>query len=128
MNLLLDTHALLWALGDSKQLSETARDALLDPANSIAVSAASAWELAIKQGIGKIDLPGAVEDWLPDAVAQAGFSNIPVTFEDALAVAALPWHHRDPFDRLLVAQCRGGRVLVTRDSALAAYGIPLLAC
>lgn len=128
MNLLLGTHALLWALGDSRQLAERARSALLDPANSVGVSAASAWELAIKQGIGKIDLPGPVEDWLPGALEQAGFDTIPVTLEDALAVRALPWHHRDPFDRLLVAQCRQGRVLVTRDGSLSLYGIPTMVC
>ncbi len=128
MNLLLDTHTLLWALADPDRLSARALEALLAPENTVLVSAASAWELAIKQGLGKIDLPGPAETWLPEAVSRSGFESIPVSFEDALAVRALPQHHRDPFDRILVAQARVGRVLVTRDGRLDAYGVPTLRC
>jgi PIN domain nuclease of toxin-antitoxin system len=87
----------------------------------------TALEIAIKQSLGKLELPAPAEGWLPGQVAAAGFEWLPFDAFDALAVRALPWHHRDPFDRLLVAQAgRAGRTLVTHDEHLRAYGVPIL--
>ena len=126
MKLLLDTHVLLWALSEPARLVDRVAAAIIDPENEVVVSAASAWEMAIKQSTGKLDLPGPAADWLPPEVARAGFDWIPVAPEEALAVGVLPQHHRDPFDRLLVAQASRGYVLVTHDEKLRAYGVPIL--
>jgi PIN domain nuclease of toxin-antitoxin system len=121
--LLLDAHALLWWLGDEPKLSGAARAAIADPANDTLVSAATVWELAIKQGLGRLEIAA-------DLVAEldrVGFSRLPVTLEDGAAAGALPPHHRDPFDRMLVAQAqRLDALVVTRDRAFAAYGINVL--
>ena len=123
MILLIDAHVLVWWLAEDRTLTDQARSAVADPANDVIVSAASVWELAIKRARGKIRMP----DDLSVAVETAGFSSVPVTAEDAEAAAALPPHHRDPFDRMLVAQAlRLGAVLVTRDPALDAYGEDVL--
>jgi PIN domain nuclease of toxin-antitoxin system len=124
--LLLDTHVVLWALLAPERLAPAAVTAISDPANQVWISAVVAWEIAIKQSLGKLELPGPAESWLPPACAATGFGWLPVTADDALRVRGLPWHHRDPFDRLLVAQIHGGRRLVTADRLLAPYGIPLL--
>ncbi len=126
MRLLLDTHVLIWALAEPDRLSAAARRALGDPDNEVVVSAVSALEIAVKQSLGKILLPGPAESWLEPAVREVGFGVIPVSFQDAVRVRALPWHHRDPFDRLLVAQALGGFTLCTHDEQLEAYGIPIL--
>ncbi|MBI5488058.1 MAG: type II toxin-antitoxin system VapC family toxin [Deltaproteobacteria bacterium] len=126
MRLLLDTHVVLWALSEPDVIAEEARDAILDPVHEVLVSAVSAWELAIKQSLGKIRLPRPAETWLPREVGRAGFAWLAVSHHDALRTRALPWHHRDPFDRLLVAQALGGCTLVSRDRRMAAYGVPLL--
>ena len=125
MNLLLDTHVLIWALGAPRRLRPEALHAIENPENSVVVSAVSAMEIAIKQSLGKIDLPGPAESWLEPAIRDAGFDIIPVSFQDALRLRALPWHHRDPFDRLLVAQALGGYTLCTNDERLADYAISL---
>lgn len=126
MNLLLDTHVVIWALAEPDRLSAAARRALGDPENEVVVSAVTALEIAVKQSLGKITLPGPAESWLEPAVREVGFGVIPVSFADAMRVRALPWHHRDPFDRLLVAQALGGYTLCTHDGQLGAYGVPLL--
>lgn len=127
MKLLLDTHVLLWAASEPEQLTEQARDALEDGTNDVLVSIVSAWEIAIKQSLGKLDLPKPAEQWLPPVLRRTGFELAEVGLAAALRVRALPWHHRDPFDRLLVAQAaEDGYTVVTRDSALDAYGVPLL--
>jgi len=89
-------------------------------------SAVSAMEIAIKQSLGKIELPGPAETWLEPAVREAGFDLRPLEFADALRLRALPWHHRDPFDRLLVAQAMDGLTLCTQDEQLAAYDCAVL--
>ena len=126
MRLLLDTHVLLWILGDRSRIGPRVEEEYIDPRNEVVVSAASAWEVAIKQSLGKLELPAPAETWLPDKVEGAGMDFIPVTAEDALRVRSLPWHHRDPFDRLLVAQAMGGYTLVTHDRRLEPYGVPIL--
>lgn len=123
MNLLLDSHALLWALHDPERLAPAARDAISDPRNLVYFSAASAWEHALKAARGKLTLPA---DWLV-AAEQAGFDEVAISAQDARMSATLPWHHSDPFDRLLVAQAQSrGLTLATRDAMLVAYGVALL--
>ena len=123
MNLLLDTHALLWWLGDAPTLEGKARDAIADGRNVVFVSAASIWEIRIKQAIGKLKLPRSFREVLE---AQA-FMSLPVTAEHAHGVLALPPHHRDPFDRMLVAQAKAERLtVVTRDERIKRYGVSVL--
>ena len=127
MSFLLDTHVLLWLRGDPGRLSTETRRRLADPALRLYVSAASAWEIAIKQSLGKLTLPEPAEAWLPRALVETGLEALPILVEDAAAVRALPWHHRDPFDRLLVAQAkRLDLTLVTHDARLGAYDVRLL--
>ncbi len=123
--LLLDTHALLWALFDPARLPRGVREHLLDPSQQVLVSVASAWEIAIKQSIGKLVLPGP----LHQGVADLGFEFLPVTPAHCARFAQLPLDpgHRDPFDRMLVVQANAeGCLLVSRDRALAEYGVQLM--
>jgi PIN domain nuclease of toxin-antitoxin system len=91
------------------------------------VSVVTAWEIAIKQSLGKLELPKPAEEWLPQAVRRTGFEIAEVGLNAALKVRGLPWHHRDPFDRLLIAHAlEGGYTLVTHDEAFAAYRVPLI--
>lgn len=126
MTLLLDTHVCLWALSDPGRLASKVAEAIADPENDVRVSVVSAWEIAIKQSLGKLELPEPAEDWLPVALEKTGIELIPVTFVEALRVRSLPWHHRDPFDRLLIAQAMTGYTLVTHDDRLARYSVPIL--
>jgi PIN domain nuclease of toxin-antitoxin system len=124
VNLLLDTHAVLWWLAGAR-LEERAEEAIRDPATRAAVSAASVWETAIKTSLGKLRSPAP----FAEAVLTAGFEALPVTFEHAQQVRELPPHHRDPFDRMLVAQAQlEGLTIVTRDPIFDAYGVPVLRC
>jgi PIN domain nuclease of toxin-antitoxin system len=121
--LLLDTHALLWSVGDTERLSSTARDVLSAGVVPAYVSAASVWEIAIKRASGKLKAP----DDLLEQVAAARFSELGVTFKHAVLAGALPLHHSDPFDRMLVAQAQSEKLtLVTSDAKLAAYDVPVL--
>jgi PIN domain nuclease of toxin-antitoxin system len=123
MKLLLDTHAVLWALEDSPQLSATARAAIEDPSNELLVSAATAIEIAIKKSLGKLRAPADLER----AVTDAGFVPQPLGFPEAVALESLPWHHNDPFDRLLVAQALvAGIPIVTRDPQIARYQVQIV--
>ena len=120
MNLLLDTHALLWALDEPERLPDAAAEAVRNRRNIVHASAASTWELAIKAGLGKIELPFAD---LEGAIDATGFAKLPVTVRHTLRVRDLPRHHRDPFDRLLVAQARDeDLVLVTADPLVGRSG------
>jgi PIN domain nuclease of toxin-antitoxin system len=123
VRLLLDTHALLWALGSPDRLPARIAKALRDPSNSVYVSAASAWEIAIKASLGKLT---ADVDEIVGAIAEVGFDELSITLVHARRVRALPSHHRDPFDRMLVAQAiEEGLAIVTHDGALQAYPIPI---
>ena len=118
--LLIDTHALLWWLIDDPALSPAARDAIADPANEPLVSAACVWEIAIKRSLGKLAAP----DDLPDRISDAGFAWLPISAQHAWQVRDLPMHHRDPFDRVLVAQALIERLpIVTADAHLGEYGV-----
>lgn len=124
MRILLDTHALLWWLAGDSSLPLAARTAIADPANEIYVSAASAWEVATKHRLGK--LPGAgplAVDFAREVEAQ-GFLPLPITLAHGQDAGALVLHHRDPFDRMLVAQARSERmVLVSNEAAFDAVGV-----
>ncbi len=123
MNLLLDTCVLLWWLDDPGLLSEQASTAIKDADNQITVSVVSAWEIAIKKALGKLSSP----DNLKEVIADAEFELMPIDYEHAWQVKDLPPHHRDPFDRLLVSQATIEELtLVTRDSWLNAYNVPIL--
>ena len=123
MRLLLDTHVLLWALGNPDELSVEARAAIVDPENLLAVSAASTWEIGIKRALGKLKAPRD----LAGALAASGFSALPITVEHTVAAGALPARHRDPFDRMLVAHARLEElVVVTRDPRFRAYRVDVL--
>ena len=123
MILLLDANALLWWLADDPTLSRRARRAIRDPANDVLVSAASVWEIEIKRAIGKLAAP----DGVVAAVESAGFLALPITLGDAERAGRLPPHHRDPFDRMLIAQAsRLDAVIATRDTVFAAYGVDTL--
>ncbi len=127
MKLLLDTHVVLWAATNPDELGTEARNLIEDGTQDVLVSVVSAWEIAIKQSLGKLELPTAAEQWLPEVLRRSGFEVAEVGLAAALKVRALPWHHRDPFDRLLVAQAlEDGYTFVTRDEAFAAYGVPIV--
>lgn len=122
MKLLLDTHAVLWWRTNDPQLGRAARRAIAS-AETVFVSSASAWEVAIKTALGKLRLPGPFEA----GVDESGFTKLPVTFAHAAAVATLPPHHTDPFDRMLIAQAIvEGCTVVTSDPKFEVYRIPLL--
>ena len=122
MRLLLDTHILLWWLAESPKISKTARARIAD-AEIVYVSAASAWEMAIKTAVGKLKAPDDLEEQLQ----RHNLEQLPVSVSHALAVAKLPRHHSDPFDRMLVAQASfESLTLVTADPQLAVYGVPIL--
>jgi PIN domain nuclease of toxin-antitoxin system len=122
VRLLLDTHALLWWLAD-EGLAPQAREEIADPANLVAVSAASAWEISIKKALGKLTAP----DDLEQQVRSSGFLPLPISLAHGLAAGELAPHHDDPFDRMLIAQARAeGLTIVTRDKRFSEYGVALL--
>ena len=124
MRLLLDTHALIWVLSAPGKLPAHARAAIEDPANLVFVSAASTWEMAIKQGRGKLRYPAAE---IAAELRSASLLELPVTIRHAEAAARLPPFHRDPFDRMLVAQAQTeGLSLVSRDPAMRQYQVTVL--
>ncbi len=123
MRLLLDTHVVIWWLEDRTKLTADAVNAIDDTSNDVFVSAVVAWEMTIKRQLGKLRTP-------PDfvaAIASAGFNELPVSIEHGLAIESLPNHHRDPFDRMLIAQAiHEGCTLVTRDAEIQRYSVPLI--
>lgn len=119
MRLLLDTHVLLWWLGNDPALAQPAGALIRDPENMVFVSAVTHWEIWLKQSLGKLRLPADFEERL----AAESFEELPLTAEQTRQVAQLPWHHRDPFDRMLIAQAMTENLtLLTADAAIAAYG------
>lgn len=127
MRLLLDTHVFLWLVEGNPNLSSAAATALMDPANDLYLSAASVWELAIKAGNKKITLADPVAGYVAKWTAAYHLLSLPVEAAHAAAVADLPFHHKDPFDRLLIAQTSAENMtLVTADAVLGAYGVPIL--
>jgi PIN domain nuclease of toxin-antitoxin system len=127
VKLLLDTPAFLWWIGDDARLSAPSREAIADPGNEVSFSVASAWELAIKTGLGRFEPDGDLGPFLEDQIQRNAFRVLPVKLEHAVSVSSLPAHHRDPFDRLLVAQAAAeGMTLVSRDPQLRKYDAPTL--
>lgn len=119
MKLLLDTHLFLWWLADNPSLSAEARALISNPENTVFVSAVSFWEIRLKESLGKLRLPVDFEK----RVAVESFEHLPLTAAQTHGLALLPWHHRDPFDRMLVAQAQTeSLVLLTADDAIGAYG------
>lgn len=124
MNLLLDTHALLWWLAGTPVDAEAARR-IADPGALVAVSAATVWEIGIKRGLGKLRFSGSIVDH----ARRSGFEPLAISWAHAERAGDLPPHHRDPFDRVLIAQAQvEGLTLVTRDPAFAPYEVTLLPC
>lgn len=123
MNLLIDTHVALWWFDDPMQLSTDARAAIGDIKNRVYISAATAWEIAIKRGLGKLKAPADLQA----AMRANFFEPLAISLDDALRVESLPMHHRDPFDRLLIAQSFERRLtLVSRDAEFGKYSVPLV--
>jgi PIN domain nuclease of toxin-antitoxin system len=123
LRLLVDSNALIFAVAQPAELSIAAQDALQDSANDRFVSIAAMWEIAIKLSLGKLSLPGSI----PAALDLIGASPLEITPTHVVRVQGLPLHHRDPFDRMLIAQAvEEGLTIVTRDRAFKAYGVPLL--
>jgi PIN domain nuclease of toxin-antitoxin system len=127
MKYLLDTHVILWAAGQPERLSETARNIILEPRNALFFSAASIWEIVIKRGLGRDDFK--VDPYrLRKLLTINGYTELPITAEHVLRVDTLPLLHKDPFDRVLVAQARSEAMLfLTVDSAVMQYGDPVVA-
>jgi PIN domain nuclease of toxin-antitoxin system len=127
VKLLLDTHVVLWSATAPDRLSPEARMMLEDGTHEVLVSIVSAWEIAIKQSLGKLELARPAEQWLPDVLKRTGFEVAELGLSAALRVRGLAWHHRDPFDRFLIAQAlEEGYTIVTHDEVFAAYGVPLV--
>lgn len=124
MRLLLDTHAFLWFVGGNTRLSSTARGAIEDLTNVRLLSAASVWEVAIKVSLGKLSLNVPFGNLFPGQLGSNAIELLPVLPEHAAAIIGLPFHHRDPFDRMILAQTQAeGAILVSADPTLDAYGV-----
>jgi len=120
MNYLLDTHVVLWWLTDPKEIATKARKIIADKEESIYISSASCWEMAIKKGIGRLKFPAN----LLDILTSEGFDIIPITANESLSVADLPLIHQDPFDRLLIVQAKlNDMILITRDETIVKYPV-----
>ena len=127
MNLLLDTHAFIWWAIDPDKLSVTARVACEDPTNRLLLSLVSVWEMQIKTQLEKLMLPRPLAELVDHQVRQNGLQLLPLELPHIYALQLLPSHHRDPFDRLIVAQAMTTDLtIITADRAFAAYNVPLL--
>jgi len=126
VRLLLDTHIWLWMIAEPERFTPETTKALEDSDNDLLFSAVSSWEIAIKHSLGKLALPAPPATYVPQQIAKTGVTPLPLEHSHALRVAELPSHHRDPFDRLLVAQAElEGATLLTSDRQFAPYGIPI---
>lgn len=129
MKYLLDTSVFLWAIGPSQLLTDEAQQILASGRHDLYFSAASSWEIAIKSSIKKLPLPEPAAQYVPNILLTAGIRSLPITHVHALAVADLPLHHTDPFDRLLVAQAQHERmVFMTTDKNILKYDLETLWC
>ncbi len=127
MNLLLDTHAFLWWLAGDDSLSAAARTAIADEGNGIFISAASAWEITVKHRIGKLPGVAAIVADIVGTVVDQGFTGLPISLRHGQVAGALPGPHRDPFDRMLIAQAMlENLVLVSNEENFDAYGVARL--
>ena len=127
MRALLDTHTFLWWITDRPQLSARAREIISDGSNELFLSAASGWEIAIKAQLGKPELPDDPEHFIVEQLALNAFTSLPIRLDHALHVYALPRHHRDPFDRILIAQCQLENLpILSADPQIARYPVEVL--
>ena len=127
MRLLLDTNIVLWALLGSTRVRADVRDIIRDPLNDVFVSIVSVWEMAIKVSSGKLPVPAHLAAWLPARLAQDHYTLLDVKLQHVLQVEHLPWHHRDPFDRLLIAQAQmEGLTIITADAIFDRYSVAVL--
>ena len=124
MRVLLDTHAFLWHLWDSPERSGLCKGVMADPGNQLLLSAGSCWELAIKQSVGKLGINMPFDEFIVAAARENRITLFPIDPRHLRGVAVLPFHHRDPFDRLLISQALAeGIPLLSRDEQLDAYGV-----
>jgi PIN domain nuclease of toxin-antitoxin system len=124
MRVLLDTHVFLWWNDGNSQLSKKAHRILSDPANTLVLSVASAWEIAIKVQSGKLRIPEDSATYIPTRVAYYGIEILPIHLPHALALQSLPLRHRDPFDRILIAQSQIEKLpILTADPAIGSYSV-----
>jgi PIN domain nuclease of toxin-antitoxin system len=127
LRLLVDTHCWLWYLLKPEKLNSASQDALSDSGHSIFFSTASTWEIVVKSALGKLDLPLPPSRYIPERLALLGHQTLPILQEHVLQLEKLPLHHKDPFDRLLLAQAQvEDLVFITADGTLTQYGQPLL--
>lgn len=127
MNVLLDTQVWLWMQVSPDRLSRRAIDTIQDRGNRLLLSAASSWEITIKYALGRLRLPAPPDEYVPDRMATSGVVGLPIEHAHSLAVAHLPPHHRDPFDRLLIAQAQLERLpILTADPAFEPYDVEVM--
>jgi PIN domain nuclease of toxin-antitoxin system len=127
VRLLLDTHAFLWWASSDPRLSQRAAGLIADGENEVFFSAASAWEIVIKSGLGRVQLPDRLERYLPDRIAHHGFAVLPVQLRHAIRINELPPLHRDPFDRMLIAQALAEEMtLISGDARVARYPVTVV--
>ena len=127
MRALLDTHTFLWWITDRPQLSARVREIIGDGGNELFLSAASGWEIAIKAQLGKLELPDDLGRFIIEQLALNAFTSLPIQMDHALRVYTLPRHHRDPFDRILVAQCQLENMpILSADPQIAQYPVKVL--
>ncbi|MDA1106836.1 MAG: type II toxin-antitoxin system VapC family toxin [Proteobacteria bacterium] len=124
MRLLLDTHTFLWWVEDAPALSKKARQAVANPDNECLLSLVSCWEMAIKLRLGKLKLANRIERFIPEQLSVNGFRQLEIDFRHVARVATMPFHHRDPFDRLLAAQAKEEKLaIVSADAVFQKYGV-----
>jgi PIN domain nuclease of toxin-antitoxin system len=129
MRLLLDTHVWLWLVAAPERLSRDGRDRLESSETRLYLSAASGWEMSIKQQLGRLELGGPAELVIPELMLRSDVTPLPITHQHGLRAGALPPHHRDPFDRMLIAQAQlEGLPIMTADAVFAAYEVERIAC
>jgi len=127
MKYLLDTSVWLWSVGPLERLNREGRELLADGKQEIYLSAASIWEISIKASLGKLRLPGTPETYIPKRLAEQSIQPLPVFHQHALKVYSLPWHHQDPFDRLLIAQAQAeDMIILTADRAFEKYDVAIV--
>ncbi len=127
MRVLLDTHAFIWWVTNNSQLSDAARACIADSDNNVFLSTASAWEVVIKVNIGKLVLPEPPKSYIPSRLASNQFESLPIQTNHVLQVTALPNHHRDPFDRILIAQSQVEQMpILTADYLIVQYSINVI--
>ena len=124
MRVLLDTHAFLWWVWDAPELTAKARKCIANPDNECLLSLASVWEIAIKSSLGKLKIDRSLDQFIPEQLSANGFKPLEIGFRHIMQVTTMPFHHKDPFDRLLAAQAREEKLLiVSADPVFTRYGI-----